>query len=161
MLCIKCGKNVNDGDRFCPSCGASLESMAAADANSEIEEKSAPSAGPSQQRSGSWIARLWRGEYPLVKSYWLFYCLPNFIVVMLLDAAEFFEVGGFITPIVFATVIATMIYTPIVCVGLWRSASSYKGPAVWRILAKLSVILAFYNYAQAIFMILEAAKLFF
>ena len=125
---------------------------------------------PAPQRCGV-LSRLWRGEYPLWKTFWLFSVLVNFCLVMFFAyfdyltvamplwfarmARSIIDVIGVSAWVGFFVVLAGLvfIYSFVVLVGLWRSASKYTGPKVWAVLAKVIVVLS------AMRMVSELAKL--
>jgi hypothetical protein len=94
--------------------------------------------------SSSYVARHWRGELSLPKSYWL-----NGLVIGLVCRIVF---TGLLTGIAFAAasmpwlvlvfilVVALNIAIVVwIIVGIWRSAGRYTGPRIWGILARVVV----------------------
>lgn len=99
----------------------------------------------------SFIGKLWRGEYSLVKSFWLFCILGGLFCEFL---SGFF--GGFLSRflgvqvarrsgsvaiflmLVFLLYIA---YLVISSVGTWRSSNNYNGPEAWKVLTKIYIVL--------------------
>lgn len=84
------------------------------------------------------IKKLWRGEYSLVITYWVFNVLIGNVVLG--------NIISFIDPIKNSYVFIVglglyILYTLIAVVGLWKSASSYKGNELWKILAKISAVI--------------------
>jgi hypothetical protein len=83
------------------------------------------------------LKKLWRGEYSLPITYWVFNVLiGNLIlgnIIALIDPAKnisYFLVGLFLY----------LAYMITAAVGLWKSASLYKGNVPWGIFAKISVV---------------------
>ncbi len=81
--------------------------------------------------------KLWRGEYSLPITYWVFNVLiGNLIlgnIIALIDPAKnisYFLVGLFLY----------LAYMITAAAGLWKSASLYKGNVPWGIFAKISVV---------------------
>jgi len=128
----------------------------------------------SSGESGNFIKKLWRGDYPLWATFWLFGFLFPAIVVGILQvvAARFFledftksmmpseesmesavtqeqmmlqMVGAIeeVLPVIIAVFSIFLIYSFILNVGLWRSASNHTGFALWRIIVKILVVLFF------------------
>jgi hypothetical protein len=84
------------------------------------------------------IGKLWRGEYPLVVSYWVFGIVGNILFgIPLLFINQFtLTIGQWILfPIGMGIAV-------LINVGIWRSAGKYKGLPIWKLLAKTVVILS-------------------
>lgn len=79
------------------------------------------------------IAKLWRGDYGLAKTFWLWGVLVTVVLQLLLN----YLTGGA------ALVISllALIYAVLWSVSVWRAANKYPGRRLWPILAKLLVIL--------------------
>lgn len=87
------------------------------------------------------IARFWRGELPLGRSFWTYAVLYGAIlhisftsvaaVLFAADAPAGFAIAAFLLPNVF-TIAAV--------VGVWRSASRFAGGRFWADLAKAGAI---------------------
>lgn len=92
--------------------------------------------------------KLWRGEYSLAKTYWLFGVVVN---VFLGFPINLYDV---ITPqsqvqyayYLIGYLALYAIYNVIACVGLWRSASSYQGPAGWKYFSKFIAALTLASF---------------
>lgn len=111
------------------------------------------------------VAKLFRGEYPLGKSYWLFGNIVPFFLFLAILISIFafsnnpigklqslnFKPESLISTIITILLsIITLIYICISTVGVWRSASKHEGKKIWAILAKLTIILAFITYLNDI-----------
>jgi hypothetical protein len=96
--------------------------------------------------SGSYVARHWRGELSLPKSYWV-----NGVVIGIACRIVF---SGLLTGIAaaaasmpaFALLFAVVVLVNIaivawMIVGIWRSAGRYAGPKYWAILARVAVVI--------------------
>ena len=106
-----------------------------------------PPAIPSAKK-GSYFARHWRGELSLPKSYWingviLFGIVCNMLMIIVVTIAIFALQA---TPSLAFGV--AVVYIALTCVaymwalvGIWRSASRYKGPAIWPILARIMIVI--------------------
>jgi hypothetical protein len=89
------------------------------------------------------VRYLWRGDVPLVKTYWLFGVAGGFLFRIALRYIEYqgraFESG--LAPIlVLGLVLLSFSYTAFICVAIWRSANKYQGLKRYPILAKFIVI---------------------
>ena len=84
------------------------------------------------------VAKLWRGEYSLVRTYWLF----NVLLGAILGAP--ISVIGNISPEALASIFIPSliyfvfygVYVFVASVGLWRSASKYENSVIWKFLSK-------------------------
>ncbi|MCH8080117.1 MAG: hypothetical protein IIA06_10135 [Proteobacteria bacterium] len=82
------------------------------------------------------IIRLWKGDVKLVITFWVFWWLVGFAVLI---CSILIELSIGIPNL--STVLST-IYTIFMMVALWRSASKYTGHLIWRNAAQLWVVLA-------------------
>ena len=91
------------------------------------------------------VKDLWRGDVKLVFTYWVVASIGNALFVAsdrYLDAVGFYDViteGKLIFIRAFLACSVLYFFFTVVCV--WRSASKYKGRAVWAILAKAVVVI--------------------
>jgi hypothetical protein len=102
------------------------------------------------------ITKLWRGEYSLVKTYWVFNVLIGNVVLG--------NIISFIDPIKNAYVFLAglglyLLYMLLAIVGLWRSASLYKGNELWKILAKISVVIGVLFFLFFSYKVLSEVKI--
>lgn len=109
------------------------------------------------------LRKLYKGEYSLSKSYWLFgNVVPFFLFILILSVIFGFSSDpltklrmldlkpeGYASLIVtiFLSII-TLVYIFISTIGVWRSASYHQGKKFWAILAKVTIIIAFISYAN-------------
>ncbi len=84
------------------------------------------------------IGKLWRGEYSLVISYWLFGVLGSYVLVVILGVVVALTPSLGLAAAVWAGFLAYVVLTS---VGIWRAAGKYTGPALWGFLARLAVVL--------------------
>lgn len=77
------------------------------------------------------IGRFWRGDYPLVRAWWMGYLLPGVVAGAVASSAD--EAG-------LAVAAVWVPYYVLASVGCWRSANAYDGTRAWRILAKLGIV---------------------
>jgi len=82
------------------------------------------------------ITRLWKGDVRLVITFWVFWWLVGFIVLICSIIIETY------TGIPNLSTFLSTIYTIFMMVALWRSANKYIGHIIWRNLAQLWVVLA-------------------
>lgn len=98
------------------------------------------------------IQQIWNGQLPLHQAFWLAGALPAFI----LSVSAMIFIGFYIVdtengssgPMLLGLVIylATLLYSPVAMVGIWRSSDHYKGDQVFAYAAKGAVIVAAYIY---------------
>jgi hypothetical protein len=80
------------------------------------------------------IKRIWNGELPLVKVYWLYgVAFGSFIAIFSV------LIKDYSTGLIVLTV-ALIPYQILVVVGTWRSANAYKNKKIWAVLAKIHVV---------------------
>lgn len=82
------------------------------------------------------IKKIWNGELPLFKVYWLYGLVVGFFSVVLIQLLKDSR-----TSIIFIS-LALIPYQVLVLVGIWRSASNYNKNKLWMILAKIHVVLS-------------------
>ncbi len=102
-------------------------------AYSEVEKQKTST----QSSSGSFFKKLTNGDFGLPKTYWLFGVLGGLLFIIpfaLAAAAE--SLGALIF-----VLLASVIYSLIVAVGIWRASDKYQGAKVWAVLAKIAVII--------------------
>ena len=90
------------------------------------------------------IGRLWRGEIGLAKTFWIYGVVVSAILSQLAFRLNVVRPprSGWIDIAAPAVTFISGVYLLFVAVAIWRSADRYGGPAVWPILAKLSVVAA-------------------
>lgn len=104
------------------------------------------------------IRDLWRGDVPLVKTYWLFGVLPgiffNFAFAYIeYQSSVFPTVLGLI--FVLGLVVFVFTYSVFISLAIWRSANKYQGLQRYAILAKVAVILGVMGLIKALLEILS------
>jgi hypothetical protein len=89
------------------------------------------------------IKDLWRGDIPLVRTYWLFGCVPTIIFYLGFAYIDYldsiYKLGSAILWL-FILYVLDLIYSLFMSVAIWRSANKYQGMQRFVILAKVSVI---------------------
>lgn len=91
----------------------------------------------SSSESGGFFSKLTQGDYGLPKTYWLFGVLGNLLFIFPVALAAAAES----MPILVLVLIASVVYSLAVAVGIWRASDKYLGPKVWAVLAKIAVLL--------------------
>jgi hypothetical protein len=97
--------------------------------------------------SGSYIARHWRGELSLPKSYWINGVIIGIVCRIVFTALlTVLVIGASSTPalaLVFVVVVIANVAVVVwQIVGVWRSAGNYTGSKVWTILARIAAVVA-------------------
>jgi len=91
----------------------------------------------------SWLSRLWAGEIPLARAFWLYGVLVFLAandVVTQLDEVTGHGLAAVATVAIDAVCALDIVYALIWSVGVWRSGNKYRGPGVWRYLAYTAAI---------------------
>lgn len=105
---------------------------------------------PFQKEIGSSISKLWRGDYSLLISFWVFnILLVNLFKIITKIIAEYVKASGVELHINYGLPILVffLITFDIICiVGVWRSSERYSGPIIWRALAKLCILVNIIAY---------------
>lgn len=111
------------------------------------------------------LTKLYKGEYPLGKSYWFFGNIVPFILFALiistifglsedpltkLKALDLKPEGTVATITTIFLSLITLAYIIISTIGVWRSASKHTGRRFWSIAAKVTIVLAFLTYLNDI-----------
>ena len=103
---------------------------------------------------------LWRGEIPLVRTYWVFGVLflslltiPSYFTVPIVSGSANLEPSASTVFGGMAYAIFVFAYTVFVSVAIWRSAGRYEGQPIWAILARVMVVI---GLIQAAFQITAA-----
>lgn len=95
----------------------------------------------SSSESGGFFSKLTRGYYGLPKTYWLFGALGNLLLLFPIAVA----VAAESMPILVLAIIASVVYSLAVLVGIWKASDKYLGPKLWAVLAKIAVIFGIFN----------------
>ena len=86
------------------------------------------------------LIKLFKGDLPLYKSYWIYYVLGNFLISAPLLLVTKIQIQKFIYSFSLYLVI-NLIYYFTSCLGVWRSSQSYKGNKILSFLARLVVVI--------------------
>jgi hypothetical protein len=104
----------------------------------------------------SFISRLYKGEYSLAKSYWLFGNVIPAILFMIIFGLifltsndplgklvnqDFVPESLMVSIVVLILSLITLVYIFISVIGIWRSAQKYNGKKIWSLLAKITIII--------------------
>jgi len=83
------------------------------------------------------LASVFRGEVGLAKTFWLY-----FVLVFLVSYAiqPIFVFAGAAAWIGFVIAIASVVYLPLILIGVWRSARRYRGKRIWSVLARIVAV---------------------
>ena len=94
------------------------------------------------------LTMLWRGEIPLVRTYWVFgvffyslLAIPGyFIVPAMPDSPDVEPSASFVFGM---TTYAMFVfaYTVFISVAFWRSARNFNGSEIWAVLARVMVVI--------------------
>jgi hypothetical protein len=138
MQCIRCGFDLVDLAADCPQCGLSSASS-----------PQSPAPEPTTELAPHFVAKHWRGLYPLATSYWGFGLMVTLGVMALVKAIDVIVQNSEVSPrasgaLVVSVYLFALPATVWQFVGIWRSATRYsqlKPDAVWGVLAKLMVVI--------------------
>lgn len=109
-----------------------------------------------QVRNGSFLGRLFRGEIPLVKTFWLYYILGSVLLLVLGEGLASLFHGSSLGVMSYLVLgIVQMLWTIVCLFGVWRAAGRYPGSRVWSVLARIYVVL---NVAGAIYLCVQMAS---
>ena len=86
------------------------------------------------------LIKLFKGDLPLYKSYWIYYVLGNFLISAPLLLVTKIQIQKFIYSFSLYLVI-NLIYYLTSCLGVWRCSQSYKGNELLSFLARLVVVI--------------------
>ena len=99
------------------------------------------------------LKELWRGDVPLVKTYWLFGVGGNILfnfVYTYIDYQFGENVGLFVAILILGIIAFGFVYGIFISIAIWRSANKYQGLQRYSIFAKVSVILGVMMLIKAV-----------
>lgn len=91
-----------------------------------------------------WFKKLWNGEYPLWKTFWLFNVLVSYVICLsfVFFVAAFTKGGASGTLVWGMSTCLWVAYSFIALGGLWRSAQAYTGFWLWKYLSYLLTVVS-------------------
>ena len=102
------------------------------------------------------ILKLYKGEYSLGKSYWLFGNIVPAVLFLIIFGLifltssdplqklinqDFVPESFFVSILVLILSLLTLAYIIVSVICIWRSAQNYNGKKIWSILAKVTIII--------------------
>ncbi len=98
------------------------------------------------------ISKLWRGDYSLSITYWVFGVIGNVGLSIPMNL-----ISPNSNPLVFYSLLTIVfVYSIVVAVGIWRSATKYQGLSLWKYLAKFVAILSFISVGATSVLLIPA-----
>jgi hypothetical protein len=98
------------------------------------------------------ISKLWRGDYSLPITYWVFGVIGNVGLSIPMNL-----ISPDSNTLAFYSLLALVfIYSILVSVGIWRSATKYRGLSLWKYLAKFVAILSFISIGATSVLLMPA-----
>jgi hypothetical protein len=86
-----------------------------------------------QRNNSGFVFRLWRGEIPLVKTYWIYGCLVGLVIRLISPALTYILVANSqslsafdVSFISYLWVLITVLYSVFILIAIWRSANKYE-----------------------------------
>ena len=86
------------------------------------------------------LIKLFQGNLPLYKSYWIYYVLGNFAISAPLLLITKIQIQNYIYTFSLYLVL-NLIYYFTSCIGVWRSSQQYKGNKILAFLARFVVVI--------------------
>lgn len=93
----------------------------------------------------TFLKKLFRGSYPLVRTFWLYYVLGSTLILLVAEGLSSMFPSAFGAFSYSLLGIVQLAYSVLCLFGIWRSATNYKnagGSALWATLAKGYVVLS-------------------
>lgn len=91
------------------------------------------------------LVDLWRGDVPLVMSFWLFGIFAGLCFAIVFAFVDY-QISGLaegLGPLfIIGLIVSYFVYMSFVNIAIWRSANKYRGPKHWAILAKVMVLVS-------------------
>jgi hypothetical protein len=98
----------------------------------------------------NFVGQLWRGEFSLPLTYWVWGALGNRVLVFIADVVSDITDNPLVALLALA---CEATYTIIIAVAIWRSAGHYKGRRLWRDLSRVSVVLGIVTFVATMFVL--------
>lgn len=87
------------------------------------------------------LKRLWCGDIPLAQAFWVFAITYGLAVNVVCTALALLLYLAYDAPLAAVAVhFAPVPYSIVACIGAWRSASRYSGPAWHAVLARAALL---------------------
>jgi hypothetical protein len=87
------------------------------------------------------IKRIWNGELPLVKIYWVYGVLVGLLLRIFVEVSYPFVSISHLQLYSYFLIAVLIPYQILISVGIWRSATAYTEVQVWAILAKIAAVI--------------------
>lgn len=87
------------------------------------------------------IKKIWHGELPLFKVYWIYGVLGGLIIRVIVEGMYYLISLKYLTVFSYTLVTLVLAYQLLLSVGTWRSADKYQKSKIWPVLAKIGVVL--------------------
>jgi hypothetical protein len=135
QACSKCAAALTPGASDCAVCGAPLR-----------PEPNMPVQRDMLDPEIGIAANLWRGNYTLVKTYWLFGLLGSIgLGLTVAIAAQITK-----SPLILLSGLASLgVWQVFISVAIWRSAVKYGGAKIWSVLARVAIFTGFLQPLRA------------
>ncbi|STX41691.1 Uncharacterised protein [Legionella donaldsonii] len=103
------------------------------------------------------LKKLWRGEYPLWLTFWVFAVGGTVLLQGFVYLIQFFYSSNSIQSVSFIYLILTvaLLYTVFLWIVTGRSSTNYKGTRLWPIMAKIVIALIFLKSLTDSYLIYE------
>jgi hypothetical protein len=87
------------------------------------------------------IKRIWNGELPLVKVYWVYGVLVGLLIKVFVEVSYSFVSINHLQFYSYFLIAILIPYQLLISVGIWRSATVYTKNKVWAVLAKIAAVI--------------------
>lgn len=87
------------------------------------------------------IKKIWNGELPLVKVYWIYFVLAGVLLRILVEIGNSLVSINHLQLFSYLLIAIAIPYQILVSVGIWRSAEAYTQGKVWAVLAKIAAVI--------------------
>ena len=84
------------------------------------------------------LMSLWRGEMPLSRAVWIYGVAGSLIFAFPVNLVTLAGASNTGSALLFYS-FCLLVYTVVVCVGMWKSATRYEGTWFWPAITKFSV----------------------
>lgn len=114
------------------------------DGNANPGTSSNTGTGANAKADQDFFRRLYNGEFSLARTFWLYNIVFTFLIALVGSLiVGLFAPGAIATILDIALGLFLLFYGVHCYMGIWRSASRYKGLALWAWLAKIYAVLGF------------------